>query len=63
MTLDIEDFPPKTPVGINAEKCFADSDENGKMENGIWGQLPELDPIEKKKRTKKFVGRKRKPAK
>jgi hypothetical protein len=63
MTLDIENFPPKTPVGINAEESFTDSDENRKVENGIWGQLPELDPIEKQKGTKKLMRRKRKPAK
>jgi hypothetical protein len=63
VALDVEDFPLKTPVGINAEEGFADGDEDIKMENGIWGQLPKLDPIEEKKGAKKLVGRKREPSK
>jgi hypothetical protein len=59
MTLHIEDLPPKTPVGVNAEEGFTDSDEDRKVENGVWGQLPELNPVEEKKGTEKLVGRKR----
>jgi hypothetical protein len=33
------------------------------MENGIGSQLPKLNPVEEKEGTKKFVGKKRKPAK
>ena len=31
MTLDIENFPPKTPVGINAKKSLTEGDKNSKM--------------------------------
>jgi hypothetical protein len=44
-------------VGINTEESLASSDENGKMKNGIWDKLAELDPIENEKGTKKFVGK------
>jgi hypothetical protein len=60
MTLHIEDLPPKAPVRLNAEEGLADGNENGKVEDGIWGQLPELNPIEEKEGAKKLVGRKRK---
>jgi hypothetical protein len=63
VALDVEDLPPKAPVGVNAEEGFTNGDKNEKVENGIRGQLPELDPVEEKKGTKKFVGRKRKPVK
>jgi hypothetical protein len=55
MALHVEDLPPKTPVRVNAEEGFADSDEDRKVENGVWGQLPELNPVEEKKRAKEFV--------
>jgi hypothetical protein len=63
VTFDVEDFPPQAPVGVNAEESLAQSDEDGKMENGIGSQLPELDPIEEKKRAEELVGRERKPTK
>jgi hypothetical protein len=63
VTLNIEDFPPNTPVGINAEEGFTDGDEDRKMENGVWGQLPELNPVEEKKGAEKLVGRKRETTK
>ena len=59
MTLHIEDLPPKAPVRLNAEEGFTDGDKNGKVEDGIWGQLPELNPIEEKKGAKELVRRKR----
>ena len=62
MTLHIEDLPPETPVGINAKKGFADSDKDEKVEDGVWGQLPELNPVEVKKRAKEFMRWKRKAA-
>ena len=48
-------------MGINAEESFAHSDKDGKMENGIRGQLPKLDLLGKEEATKKFVGWKGKP--
>jgi hypothetical protein len=59
VTLHIENLPPKTLVGVNAEEGLTNSDEDGKVENGVWGQLPELNPIEEKKGAEKLVGRKR----
>jgi hypothetical protein len=59
--LDIKNISPQTQVGINAEVGFAHSDKDGEMENGIRGQLPELDPVGKKEVTKKFMGWKGKP--
>ena len=59
VTLDKENFPPKTPVGVNAEVGFADSNEDGQMEDGVWGQLPKLNPIGKEKAAKELVGWKR----
>jgi hypothetical protein len=46
-------------VGVNAEEGLAQGDEDGKVENGIGSQLPELDPVEEKKRAKEFMGRER----
>jgi hypothetical protein len=59
VALHIEDFPPKTPVGINAEEGFADSDEDRKVKDGVWGQLPEPNPVKEKKGAEKLVGMKR----
>jgi hypothetical protein len=61
VAFDIKDIPPKTPVGVNAEESLAHRYENGKVEDGIWGQLPELDPVGEKKASEEFVGWKRKP--
>jgi hypothetical protein len=63
VTLHIEDLPPKTPVGVDAEEGLTNSDEDGKVENGVWGQLPELNPVEEKKGAEKLVGRKRETTK
>jgi hypothetical protein len=59
VVLDIENLSPNTPVGVNAEEGFTESDKDRKVENGVWGQLPELNPVEEKKETEKLVGRKR----
>jgi hypothetical protein len=48
-------------VGINAEVGFTHSDKDGEVENRIWSQLPELDPVRKEEAGKKFVGWKGKP--
>jgi hypothetical protein len=61
VALDIDNLPPKAPVGVNAEEGLAYHDENGVVEDRIWGQLPELDPVGEKKAVEEFVGWKRKP--
>jgi hypothetical protein len=61
VSLDIENLPPKVPVGVNAEEGLTYRDENGEVEDGIWGQLPELDPVGETKASEEFVGWKRKP--
>ena len=58
MTLHVEDLPPKTPVRFNAKEGLANGNKDGKMENRVWGQLPELDPVEEKEGAKELVGRK-----
>jgi hypothetical protein len=61
VALDKENFPPKTPVGVNAEVSLADGDKDGQMENGVWGQLPKLNPIRKEKVAEELVGWGRQP--
>jgi hypothetical protein len=61
VALDIQNLPPKTPLGVNAEEDLAYSDENGKVKDGVWGQLPKLYPIGEKQATKELVGWKKKP--
>ena len=56
VALDEENFPPKTPVGVDAKVSLTDGDENGQVKDGIWGQLPKLNPIGEKKTSKKLVG-------
>jgi hypothetical protein len=63
VTLHIKDLPPKAPVRLNAEEGLADGDKYGKVKDRIWGQLPELNPIEEKEGAKKLVSRKRKTTK
>jgi hypothetical protein len=59
VALDIENLPPKTPVGVNAEESLADGDENGEVENGVWGQLPKMNPIREKKDREELMVRER----
>jgi hypothetical protein len=61
VALDIENLPPKIPVGVNAEEYLAYSDGNDDVEDGVWSQLPKLNPIGEKKATEEIVGWKRKP--
>jgi hypothetical protein len=56
VAFDKEDFPPKTPVGVNAEVGLADGDKDGQMENGVWGQLPKLNPVREEKAAEELVG-------
>lgn len=63
MAFDVENFPPQAPVGVNAEEGFTQSNKDGNVEDGIGSQLPELNPLEEKKRAKKLVGGERKSAK
>jgi hypothetical protein len=47
-------------VGIEAQECFTQSDEEGNMQDGIWRELMQLHAIHTKKPTKKFwAGRER----
>ncbi len=47
---------------MDAEETFAKSNENGNMKERIRGQLMQLDPVDKKKTTKKFMDRSGKAA-
>jgi hypothetical protein len=50
---------PKKEVGLNPQEGLAKSHEAGNVKDGIWCELIKLHTINKKKPTKKFVGRKR----
>jgi hypothetical protein len=47
---------------MDAEETLAESNENGNMKERIRGQLMQLDPVDKKKATKKFMDRSGKAA-
>jgi hypothetical protein len=49
-------------MGINPQKRFAQSYEASNMQDRVWCELVKLHIVNKKKPTKKFVGRKRKTA-
>jgi hypothetical protein len=61
VALDKENFPSKTRVGVNVEVGFIDSNEDGQMEDRVWGQLPKLNPIRKNKEAEELVGWERQP--
>jgi hypothetical protein len=42
---------------MDAEETLAESNENGNVEDRIRGQLVQLDPVDEKETTKKFVDR------
>jgi hypothetical protein len=42
---------------MDAEETLAESNENGNVENRIWGQLVQLNPVDEKVTTEKFVDR------
>jgi hypothetical protein len=49
-------------MGINPQKRLAQSYEASNVQDRVWCELVKLQTINKKKPTKKFVGRKRKTA-
>jgi hypothetical protein len=56
IALHEENLLSQAPVQVDAEKALTDGDENGKMQNRVRRELPELDAIGKKEAKKKFVG-------
>jgi hypothetical protein len=44
---EIEDTFPQAPMGMGPEETFTEGDEKGDMEDGIWGKLVQLNPINK----------------
>jgi hypothetical protein len=50
-------------VGIDSKEGFAEGDEAGNVQDGIWRKLVKLHAINKEEPTKEFVGRKRKTVK
>jgi hypothetical protein len=54
---DVEDAFPEAPVGVDFQKTFTECDKNGDVEERVWGQLVQLDPVDKKEATKKFMNR------
>jgi hypothetical protein len=53
---------PKKKMGINPQKRLAQSYEASNVQDRVWCELVKLHTVNKKKPTKKFVGRKRKTA-
>jgi hypothetical protein len=47
-------------MGLDPHKGLTKSYETGNMENRIWCELVKLYTVDKKKTTKKFMGRERK---
>jgi hypothetical protein len=45
VALDEEYLHPQTPVGVDAEKGLANSDENCQIQNKFWHQLLELNAV------------------
>jgi hypothetical protein len=45
---EIEDTFPQAPMRMGPEETFAEGDEDRNMEDGIWVQLMQLDPIKEK---------------
>jgi hypothetical protein len=42
---EIKDTFPQAPMRMGPEETFAEGDEDRNMEDGIWVQLMQLDPI------------------
>jgi hypothetical protein len=59
---EVEDAFPEAPVRVDAQETFTESDKDGDVEERVWGQLVQLDPVDKEKATKKFVNKKREAA-
>jgi hypothetical protein len=47
-------------VRLDAQEALIESDEDGDVEERVWGQLVQLNPIDKEEATEKFMYRKRK---
>ena len=47
---------------VDAQETFTECDENGDVEKRVWGQLVQLDPVDKKQATKEFMDRNSKAA-
>jgi hypothetical protein len=59
---EVEDAFPKAPMRMDAHERLAKSNKNRNVEERIWGQLMQLDPIDEQQATKKFVNRNGKAA-
>jgi hypothetical protein len=51
---------PKNPMGFDPQEGFAECDKAGNVQDRIGCELMKLHTINKKKPTKKFMGRERK---
>jgi hypothetical protein len=58
----VEDAFPKAPMRMDARETLAKSDKNRNVEERVWGQLMQLDPIDQQQATKKLVDRNGKAA-
>jgi hypothetical protein len=54
---EVENAFSQAPMRMDAEETLAESNENGNVEDRIRGQLVQLDPVDEKETTKKFVDR------
>jgi hypothetical protein len=59
---EAENAFPQSPVRRDSKEAFAQRDKNGNMEDGIGGQLVQLNPINKKKAAEEIVNWGRKAA-
>ena len=62
VALNKEDLFPQAEMWIDAKETFTDRDENGKMQDRIWGQLPKLDPVGEKKTPEELMRKEGKTA-
>jgi hypothetical protein len=62
VTAEVEDVFPEAPVRVDAQETFTECNESGDVEERVWGQLVQLDSVDKEKATKKFVDRNREVA-
>jgi hypothetical protein len=52
---EVEDAFPKAPMRMDAQETLAMNDKNRNVEERVWGQLMQLDPVDENQATKEFV--------
>jgi hypothetical protein len=62
VAVNIENAFPHGPIRMGPEKALAEGDKYGDVKDRIWGQLVQVQPINKEQSTKEFVNRRGKTA-